>query len=117
MDGYRRDVFAALYRVANAPLFDPDRLVELEAPFVGSPDETWARWSTGSETPAVVIGDGALRYREAISGAGVEPSPLLAGAVGVIAAHRAARGESVHPAAIHPLYVRRPDAEVARDAR
>src|SRR5258707_9864144 len=30
MDAHRRDVFAALYRVAAAPLFDTDRLVEIE---------------------------------------------------------------------------------------
>ena len=28
MDAHRRDVFAALYRVTGAPMFDPDRLVE-----------------------------------------------------------------------------------------
>src|SRR5947208_14319033 len=31
MDGYRRDVFTALYRVAPGDPFTPDRLVELEA--------------------------------------------------------------------------------------
>jgi hypothetical protein len=30
---------------------------------------------------------------------------------------RAARGETIDPAAVHPLYVRRPDAEVDRDRR
>ena len=35
---------------------------------------------------------------------------------GLVAAVRAARGDSVTPAGVQPLYVRRPDAEIARDA-
>src|SRR5262249_44418257 len=31
MDAHRRDVFASLYRVADAPLFAPERLVSLDA--------------------------------------------------------------------------------------
>src|SRR5262249_60630925 len=34
MDAHRRDVFAAAYRVAAAPLFSPGRLEELDAPGV-----------------------------------------------------------------------------------
>ena len=41
--------------------------------------------------------------------------PLLAGAVGRMAVARARRGEGVDPASVHPLYVRRPDAEIARE--
>ena len=46
----------------------------------------------------------------------VAPLPL-AGVVGRLAAAHARRGETVDPAGIRPLYVRRPDAEVGRDAR
>ena len=41
--------------------------------------------------------------------------PLLAGAVGRLALSRARRGEFTAPAGLHPLYVRRPDAELTRD--
>jgi tRNA threonylcarbamoyladenosine biosynthesis protein TsaB len=120
MDAHRRDVFAALYRVTAAPLFDPDRLVEVEAPTVGEPSTTLARWNDRLEMRAATfIGDGAMLYEEAIGrdapGRRVMPPPLLAGAIGRLAVHRARRGEAVGPSAVRPLYVRRPDAEVARE--
>jgi tRNA threonylcarbamoyladenosine biosynthesis protein TsaB len=120
MDAHRRDVFAALYRVGAAPLFDPDRLVEVEAPTVGEPSTTLARWRDRLNGPAMTfIGDGAMLFKDAIArdapASRVVPPPLLAGAVGRLAVHRARRGETVSPSAVHPLYVRRPDAEVARE--
>jgi tRNA A37 threonylcarbamoyladenosine modification protein TsaB len=116
MDAYRRDVFSALYRVTDAPLADPDRLAEVEPPRVASPVTTWARWSGHVDTtPAVVIGDGAMLYRDAIVGARVVPAPLLAGMVGRLAAAYARRGSAVDPSAVHPFYVRRPDVEITRE--
>jgi len=115
MDAYRRDVFAALYRVTNAPPFDPDRLVAIDPPTVDKPAATWARWSNGAVIPAVVIGDGAVLYAEAIAAARILPAPLIAGAVGLLAVGYARQGRAVHPSAVHPLYVRRPDAEIARE--
>jgi tRNA threonylcarbamoyladenosine biosynthesis protein TsaB len=115
MNAYRGDVFTALYRVTDAPIFDPDRLVEIDAPSVDSPSATWARWSGAFGLPTVVIGDGAVLYRETITSARILPPPLLAGAIGRLAVTHARRGAAVHPAGIHPLYVRRPDAEIARE--
>jgi tRNA threonylcarbamoyladenosine biosynthesis protein TsaB len=115
MDAYRRDVFSGLYRVTDAPLFDPDRLVELDPSSVDTPAATWARWSRDFGAPAAVIGDGAVKYRETITSGRVLPSPLLAGAIGRLAVEYGRRGAAVQPSAIHPLYVRRPDAEVARE--
>ena len=66
-------------------------------------------------------GDGALRYREQIVsalGSAVRiagTAPPLAAAIAMIAAGRADR--AVLPHAIVPIYVRRPDAEIARDRR
>jgi tRNA A37 threonylcarbamoyladenosine modification protein TsaB len=65
----------------------------------------------------VFIGDGAVKYRARIPGHVIEPTPLIAGAISCIAHARAARGESPPPHAIGPLYVRRPDAELARERR
>ena len=120
MDAHRRDVFAALYRVTDAPVFDPARLEELDPPGVGDPASTlerWAEWRSGS--PALFIGDGAVLYTEtivhAMSGARILPPPPIAGAVGRLAIARAQRGGAVNPAGLQPLYVRRPDAEVARE--
>jgi tRNA threonylcarbamoyladenosine biosynthesis protein TsaB len=115
MDAHRRDVFGALYRVEHAPAFGPGRLVELDEPSVGSPAATLDRWRRIGE-PTTVIGDGAMAYAELLARrARVVPPPLLAGILGRMAIARADR--AVHPAAIHPLYVRRPDAELARDGR
>jgi tRNA threonylcarbamoyladenosine biosynthesis protein TsaB len=63
-------------------------------------------------------GDGAVRYREEILAAiggpvrVAEDVPLLAGAIGLIAARQPDR--AVLPHAVVPIYVRRPDAEIAR---
>ena len=122
MDAQRRDVFAALYRVSPAPLFDPARLVPLDPPTAEDPETVLARWRglLPDECPAF-IGDGAILYADRISaahpGATIVEAPALAGAIGRLAVAAARRGAAMDPAAIRPLYVRRPDAEVARDKR
>jgi tRNA threonylcarbamoyladenosine biosynthesis protein TsaB len=120
MDAHRRDVFAALYRTTDAPLFDPDRTIALEPPSVGDPESTLARWRDRlGVLPAIVVGDGARLFADAIARAAPDArilaAPMLAGAVGRIAATRARGGGTIGPAAIQPLYVRRPDAEVDRE--
>ncbi len=117
IDAHRGDVFTALYEVTDAPLFSPERLMPIEAPAVGDPDAALARWKGKLD---IVIGDGAALYVDLIErvalGAQVIAAPLLAGAIGRLAVARARRGDSVDPAGIQPLYVRRPDAEIAREA-
>ena len=115
MDAYRRDIFAALYRVTDAAVFDPDRLVELDPPSVDSPAAIWARWSNELVVPSVVIGDGAVLHEAIVTPSRVMRPPLLAGAIGRLAVSYVRRGGGVHPSAVHPLYVRRPDAEIARE--
>jgi tRNA A37 threonylcarbamoyladenosine modification protein TsaB len=115
MDAYRRDVFAALYRVTDASPFDPDRLIELDPPSVDSPASTWGRWVNAFGAPSVVIGDGAVLYEAIVGPSRVMRPPLLAGAIGRLAVGYMRRGAAVHPSAVHPLYVRRPDAEIARE--
>jgi tRNA threonylcarbamoyladenosine biosynthesis protein TsaB len=122
VDARRRDVFAALYRVTAAPLFAPERLTSIDGPIVGSPSAVLARWSGElKRSPVCWIGDGAAAYADiiaaAIRPAIIEPVPALAGVIGRMAIVRALRGEAVHPAAVHPLYVRRPDAEIDREKR
>lgn len=115
MDAYRRDVFAAFYRVTDASPFDPDRLVELDPPSVDSPAATWARWANEFDPPSVVIGDGAVLYEAIVAPSCAIRPPLLAGAIGRLAVGYTRRGAAVRPGAVHPLYVRRPDAEIARE--
>jgi tRNA threonylcarbamoyladenosine biosynthesis protein TsaB len=116
----RREVFAALYAQEAA---GPEPLRLLGAPEVGHPEAIAARWV--DEVP----GEGQLWASgdadEAARGALVralgsrlvwrDPPPLAA-AVARLARRRAPR-EAGRPHAVHPLYVRRPDAEVARERR
>src|SRR5881227_3776281 len=44
MDAQRRDVFASLYEVVDAPLLAPERLRVVEEPTVGDPASTLERW-------------------------------------------------------------------------
>jgi tRNA threonylcarbamoyladenosine biosynthesis protein TsaB len=110
IDAQRGEVFSALYQATSAPLFTPERLVEVEAAAAASPEATRAAWSHYDLRSGVFTGDGAVRYV-----ADAATPPLLAGAIGRMAAVSASRGLAVSPAALHPLYIRRPDVEIARD--
>lgn len=124
MDAQRDEVFSQLYEVtAHPPATMPDeRLTSLEGPAVDRPDRTLDRWRplVGARRIAF-IGEGAARYRDVIGerfGAQVPfaaDAPPLAAVIAEIAARRAEAGEAVAPHAIRPVYVRRPDAEIARD--
>lgn len=131
MDGQRREVFTTLFRVSSPPLpggMDAApicaRLEVVEEPRVGKPVAAFERWKQALGESAhriTVAGDGALAYRDeiqAILGPGVvirQPLPPLAPVVACLAAERAARGETVGPHAIKPIYIRPPDAELARE--
>ena len=121
MDAQRDEVFSGLYVVegAGAGL----AIETVEGPAVGDPSDTGARWHGlmgGDWCP--VAGDGALRYRRVLDEAAggpvrvIDPPPLAA-TIALIAGRRAEAGASMLPHAIRPLYVRRPDAELARDRR
>jgi tRNA threonylcarbamoyladenosine biosynthesis protein TsaB len=120
IDAQRGDVFSALYRLADAPVFTPERLIELEAPAVADPTRTLAEWSKhhGVDS-AIFTGDGAVRYERALPHAGdaryLTAPVSIAGAIGCMAAVSAARGLAARPESVHALYVRRPDAELHRD--
>lgn len=110
MDAQRGQVFARLFDEAGEPLVEPSAL---------PPVQTLVAWGRDVTPPHEVrfIGDGAVRYadviREELGEAIriVEPPPL-AGIIGTIAAARPERAVSPH--AVVPIYIRRPDAELAR---
>lgn len=121
IDAQRHEVFSALYDVRGA---GPDAALEtVEGPAVGDPAETARRWNRllgGAWCP--VTGDGAVRYRDILAdAAGAEvrviAPPPLAATIALVAELRARAGGGTLPHAIRPLYVRRPDAELARDRR
>jgi tRNA threonylcarbamoyladenosine biosynthesis protein TsaB len=114
MDAQRGEVFAAAYTADGAG--------QLQPPSSDSPARALARLLArpGME-PIVFVGDGALRYRDLIAaGLGsraaiVDPTPPLAPVAARYAAAHADR--AVLPHAVVPIYVRRPDAELAKDRR
>ena len=124
VDAWRGDVYAALFEdgrqmgepVVAKPvelldaLVSPQRMTSIE------------RTSTGFDNDITFIGDGAETYRDLIvSRLGhaariADPvAPLLAGVIGVLATIDYTKGHRPPPHAIRPLYVRRPDAELARE--
>jgi tRNA threonylcarbamoyladenosine biosynthesis protein TsaB len=115
IDAQRGEVFAQVfeqgsgfsYRARHAAISaGPDAVLEMQAPDLDG---------------TVFHGDGALKFRDAIQarlGGGVEivdPVRPLAGAIGRVAHEHPER--AVAPHAIMPIYVRRPDAELARERR
>jgi len=119
MDARRRDVFAAAYRVTAAAPFAPGRLEELDGPSVDAPTSILSRWTATLPAAELFVGDGAELFAREIQAAApharIVAPPLIAGTIGRLAIERGA--EAVEPAAMRPLYVRRPDAEIGRDAR
>ena len=112
MDAQRGEVFAALYATDGKDLL---------IPAVSAAPATVVRtWLTSADLRRTTfIGDGAVRHaevlRELATDVPVLRPPLLAGLIGQIAAENPSR--AVLPHAIVPIYVRRPDAELARARR
>jgi tRNA threonylcarbamoyladenosine biosynthesis protein TsaB len=126
IDAHRQEVFSALYRVADAEPFALDRLDEIEGPRVDRPAATLERWRPQLAAGAAMIaGDGATIYAELIAADAassnlptrvLQPTPLIAGTMALTALALARAGTAVDAGGVRPLYVRRPDAEVARDS-
>jgi tRNA threonylcarbamoyl adenosine modification protein YeaZ/ribosomal-protein-alanine acetyltransferase len=117
LDGQRGDVFASAYAVSGASTIDDATLVlDAEA---GPPGELARKvLALAGDAPVVFAGDGAARYaatlRDAAPDAGqVQPEMTLAEATARLAARRT--DAAVRPHAVRPVYVRRPDAFLARD--
>ena len=113
MDAQRGEVFSALYR--NGALVD--------GPSVGKPSDVLAQWAAGNGSHQIMfVGEGVLVYTDLIRAAmpaailGTE-LPMLAPSIAILAEAHARQHGSSPPDAIRPLYVRRPDAELARDRK
>lgn len=116
MDAQRGEVFAQVFERAA----DGESMQPVTEAISATPALALERDSAALEG-AAFEGDGAVRYREAVvavRGGAVRVAagvPHLAAAVGLIASR--APGRAVLPHAVMPVYVRKPDAEVARDRR
>jgi tRNA threonylcarbamoyladenosine biosynthesis protein TsaB len=110
IDAWRGEVYGAVYTGAGA-----HTLREIVEPAVAPPEELLRKAASLDLGNTIFIGDGAVKYRGEIPGRVIEPTPLIGGAIAQIANARAAQGEAPPPHAIRPLYVRRPDAVLARE--
>jgi tRNA threonylcarbamoyladenosine biosynthesis protein TsaB len=116
VDAWRGEVFAALYEDGR----------EVDAPVVSRPEAVLESLREANPAPGrstLFIGDGARAHADVIRDMLGEtahiaepPAPPLAGAIAIIAGELSISGEHA-PHAIRPLYIRRTDAELARDAR
>jgi tRNA threonylcarbamoyladenosine biosynthesis protein TsaB len=111
VDAWRGEVYAALY----------EREREVEAPVVARPEVLLSHYDGA---PTLFIGNGARTYRDMIQASGGSawrvaepPVRMLAGTIATLAASIVAAGSAPPPHLIRPLYVRRTDAELARDGR
>jgi tRNA threonylcarbamoyladenosine biosynthesis protein TsaB len=117
VEAHRGEVFATLLA--------PDARTVLSPPAALSPAATLDAWRDLVAPFGRVrfLGDGAVRYEavirerlgEQVDLDVVQAAPMLAAAAGWIA--HGAPERAVHPHALVPLYVRRPDVEIARDRR
>jgi tRNA threonylcarbamoyladenosine biosynthesis protein TsaB len=137
MEAYRGEVFGALYRIAARSAgmgagVSAEALATLEeiaAPAVASPGDLAAAWARiiqddqdANSGEAVIIGDAVPSTRDAVIAALpasasvqlLDTVPLAATIARIAHAHPE---RATLPHAIVPLYVRRPDAELARDRR
>ena len=112
IDAQRGQVFSAVYRDATV----------IEPAIVEKPGEILARWSRNGLQPSLFAGDGARAYSDVIravhSAAEIlDPLPLLAPSVALLAEAEVRRHGSSAPDAIRPIYIRPSDAEIARDRK
>jgi tRNA threonylcarbamoyladenosine biosynthesis protein TsaB len=115
MDAARGEVFSAYY---ERPPHGDEPLAPVGDPIVGPPTEVLALLPASARA-ALFIGDGAARYgeviRERAAGAVIVEMPrALAPAVAALGRRLARHGGAGPPHALQPLYVRRSDAELAR---
>ncbi len=109
IDARKGEVFWSMYRQV------PGGVQQVSTPTVGPVDDLVADLLARSQE-VLVVGDGAVRYREQILegyhceiGGDVHPS---AGPLVQLAHARALREEWVSPREIEPIYLRAPDAQI-----
>ncbi|MEZ5144768.1 MAG: tRNA (adenosine(37)-N6)-threonylcarbamoyltransferase complex dimerization subunit type 1 TsaB [Acidimicrobiales bacterium] len=111
VDARRGELFYAFYRPV------PGGLQRVSDHTVGSPDDLASEVLAAGEE-VLLVGDGALRYREVFEGltkvdiVGEELAYPSATSLVMLAHAQALREQFVKPWELQPLYLRKPDAEV-----
>jgi tRNA threonylcarbamoyladenosine biosynthesis protein TsaB len=123
MDAHRHEIFWAHYSIVPAAQ-ESLRPLPVAGPSVEDPLLVLERWAQDpSFGRTLFVGDGAVRYAEAIRtalgprGDVLSEIPPIAPSIARMALAAVREGRAVSPRAVRPLYVRRPDAELAREAR
>lgn len=117
LDGQRGQVFVS--GIACDGVSALEACPEVIAPAVLRPDAAAALVRAHqADRPVVIVGDGAVRYRDvfarALPRATIAEAPMtLAEAAARLAMARPAMAGAPH--ALRPIYIRRPDAELARE--
>ena len=110
IDARRGDIYGALYRRTEAENGGGDTLVEEMAPVVLKP----AQWLASlPQVPLVFFGDGANRYRSLIER---QPGWTIHSGELYLASTIAELALTSNSGPLAPLYVRKTDAEIARES-
>lgn len=129
MDAQRNEVFAALYRPPSGDAMpwrtgDQPRFAVVDGPVSEPPRSILERWRDIAAGQQIsVAGDAVARDRELLAEyfgtrvRAVDPLPALAPTIALLAFEEAAAGRAGPPHSVRPVYVRKPDAELARDRR
>lgn len=128
VDAWRGEVYAALYEdgceVESPTVEHPVAILQRLADWVSEADRHGPPHREGLPRRVLFVGDGAGRFADLIRSALGEGAmiadpvwPVLAGAVARLAGEAAHAGVRPAPDAIRPMYVRRTDVELTRDAR
>ncbi len=111
IDAWRGEVYAAAYREGR----------EVESPVVARPVDLLREID---DPESVFVGDGAVTYRALVLSTlerpariAEPPAPPLAAAIARLAFEEVRAGKLSPPHLIRPVYVRRTDAELAREKR
>jgi tRNA threonylcarbamoyladenosine biosynthesis protein TsaB len=112
MDAQRGEVFGGTYRTGRSA--DPADWL-LDPPVVGPVTQVLGGWTHAPERLLLIGGAGPLVAAASVTIPTAGDIGALAPAIGRLGALRAARGAAVLPHAVQPVYVRRPDAELARE--
>lgn len=111
VDARRGELFYAFYRQV------PGGIQRLSDHQIGTPDDLASELLASGEE-CLLVGDGALRYREVFDGlnrveiVGEELQYPSASSLVMLAHAQALREEFVKPWELAPLYLRKPDAEI-----
>ena len=124
LDGKRSEVFSAIYEGHRSPETSEVAWRIKQEPIAATPEMILERWSVHFKNRVSwFIGDGVRLYKSILETHGprrsqmIADTPPLAGEMAIMASSRYWLQRAVGPHALRPVYVRRPDAELARIRR